>query len=253
MFSKRAICFTLAVAGFVLGCGGDMFATIPGCSGVTPPTIEVQNGSLMENGQPFVLRGLQIRGFVAALQVDNDNASVAGSGNAWATDAAAQGAYGDAELNAASSWNANAIRIQVSQPSLDPQNTENDLMFEIYNEPTLTDAGYSWPTCSAGTPSTMNWRSWAHAGETTYDNNYGNPNGWVGMQNMLNYMRANGATSNVLIMDGIKLAAELDGIPGLFRGVLLPKEYNTPSSHLSRGPLCVAGQFSYSSSKASAE
>jgi len=292
MFNKKVVCFALAVACFVLG-SGDMFvlqshaATIPGCSGVTPPTIAVQNGSLMENGQPFILRGLQIRGFVAALQVDSDNATVAGSGSAWAKDATAQGAYGDAELNAASSWGANVIRIQVSQPSLDPQNTENDLlgaghplysasynylqtvidavnkarchgmvvilsmqdeslsgennhsdlptaaterawqglinafgtssdvMFEIYNEPTLTDAGYNWSTCSVGTPTTMNWRSWAHAGETTYDNNYGNPNGWVGMQNMLNYMRTNGATSNVLIMDGIKLAAELDGIPGL--------------------------------------
>jgi hypothetical protein len=79
---------------------------------------------------------------------------------------------------------------------------QSDVMFEIYNEPSLSDTS-------------MNWISWAHAGQTSYNNTYGNPNGWFGIQKMLDYMRANGASNNVLIMDGLQVAATLDGIPGL--------------------------------------
>ncbi|MES2393003.1 MAG: cellulase family glycosylhydrolase [Acidobacteriota bacterium] len=278
MFGTKTVRIMLSAIGVLAGAGA-LQASIPGCSGVTPPTVSVSGGYLWKNGQHFILRGLQIRGFVSALQVSNDNATWSAahptSPNAsgvWAVDAAAQGAYGDTELAMASSWDANVIRIQVSQPSLDPNDTETDLegnplystsynyqkavvnavnkarcngfvvivsmqdeknsgetnhqalptaatqrawngllsafggqsdvMFEIYNEPSLSDTS-------------MNWISWAHAGQTSYDNTYGNPNGWFGMQKMLDYMRSNGASNNVLIMDGIQEAATLDGVPGL--------------------------------------
>jgi hypothetical protein len=134
MFRIRGVKIGLAALAIAFGTP-QLQSQIPGCSGVTPPTVVVQNGYLWKNGQHFILRGLQIRGFVAALEVSNDNASYSASNpnspdasNAWAVDAAAQQAYGDAELAAAGSWGANTIRIQVSQPSLDPQNTETDLL-----------------------------------------------------------------------------------------------------------------------------
>jgi endoglucanase len=278
MIRVKAVGMILGLVGLIAGVS-TMRASIPGCSGVTQPTVSVSGGYLWKNGQHFILRGLQIRGFVSALQVSDDNATWSAANptspdasQVWAVDAAAQQAYGSTELAEAGSWDANVIRFQVSQPSLDPENTETDLegnplysasygyqqavidavnearcdgfvvilsmqdeknsgetdhqalptaatqrawlglltafggqsdvMFEIYNEPSLSDTS-------------MNWISWAHAGETSYDNNYGDPNGWFGMQKMLDYMRANGATNNVLIMDGLQEAATLDGIPGL--------------------------------------
>jgi hypothetical protein len=126
MFRIRRV--GIGVATLVVALGTTQLQSqIPGCSGVTPPTVLVQNGFLWKNGQHFDLRGLQIRGFVSALEVSNDNASYSAANpdspdacDAWAVDAAAQQAYGDTELAAAATWGANVIRLQVSQPSLDP-------------------------------------------------------------------------------------------------------------------------------------
>lgn len=103
----------------------------PLCPRQHEPIVGVSGTHLTLDGRVWLPRGVQLRGFTAPLHVAQDNAAAAvaaggGSDNGWQKLVEAQKAYGNAELAAARSWGVDEIRFLVSQPSLDPMNTEKD-------------------------------------------------------------------------------------------------------------------------------
>ena len=110
------------------GCGGISSSTSTPPPVINPPVpaktpiIAVQGVGFTLNGAPFVPRSFQLRGFtvtkaVATAEVDNGNGGFQAA-------LSAQNAYGSTELEAATSWGANMLRFQLSQPALDPAGSE---------------------------------------------------------------------------------------------------------------------------------
>ena len=211
-----------------------------------PPGISVQGPHLMQNGLPFVARGVQIVGLVAP------DAGLAGKY------IPAHQHFGAPELAQAVADHANLIRFQVSEFGLDPASAiydpnyatevqqgvalaradglnvivslqaqapageavrcplpdggaatawhelatmfagDRDVMFELYNEPGIN-----------ATPG--NWRTWANGGTLSTGRN---PCQAVGMQSLVNEIRATGA-GNVIILPGLAGETTLAGMPRL--------------------------------------
>ena len=105
------------------GCGERQSSgTIPMPGPATPATLAVQGTSFTKDGVAFLPKCFQLRGFtvskaVATAEADNGSNSFQAALNA-------QAAFGPTELTAASSWGANMLRFQLSQPALDPAGTE---------------------------------------------------------------------------------------------------------------------------------
>lgn len=117
---------TLLVLGAGLtGCGGSgngSTGTGPTPPPSTPAVLAVQGTGFTKNGIAFLPKSFQLRGFtvskaVATAMADNGD-------NTFQTALNAQAAFGSTELAAASSWGANMLRFQLSQPALDPSGTE---------------------------------------------------------------------------------------------------------------------------------
>jgi hypothetical protein len=211
-----------------------------------PPGITVQGSHLMQNGLPFVARGVQIVGLVAP------NASLAGKY------IAANQHFGAAELAQAVADHANLIRFQVSEFGLNPADPLYDPSYaaEVQqgvamaradglnvivslqaespagNETRcpLPDAGaatdwHELATMFASDPGTMfelynepglsatpnNWQDWADGG--TVFNGRG-PCQAVGMQSLIDEIRTAGA-DNVIILPGLAGETTFAGMPTL--------------------------------------
>jgi len=74
--------------------------------------------------------------------------------------------------------------------------SDRGVVFELYNEPSLT-------------PSTANWQLWLNGGMVS-----GQTQPSIGMQPLINHIRANGA-QNVFVLDGLGRAATLEGVPAV--------------------------------------
>ena len=118
-FSLTALCFPAL---------GKCAPTPPGCT-LPQRNISISGNNLTKNGSTWLPRGLQIRGFLSSYQTASDNNSVQpapgspGYDGSWQATMNAQNTYendGPAELGAATSWGADELRFQVSQPGLDP-------------------------------------------------------------------------------------------------------------------------------------
>jgi hypothetical protein len=211
-----------------------------------PPGITVQGAHLMQNGLPFVARGVQIVGLVAP------DASLAGKY------IAANQHFGAAELAQAVADHVNLIRFQVSEFGLNPADPLYDPAYaaEVQqgvamaradglnviislqaespagNETRcpLPDAGaatdwHELATMFASDPGTMfelynepglsatanNWQEWANGG--TVFNGRG-PCQAVGMQSLIDEIRAAGA-DNVIILPGLAGETTFAGMPTL--------------------------------------
>ena len=74
--------------------------------------------------------------------------------------------------------------------------SDRGVVFELYNEPSLT-------------PSPANWQLWLNGGMVS-----GQTEPSIGMQPLINHIRANGA-QNVFVLDGLGRAATLQGMPAV--------------------------------------
>ncbi|HET8638430.1 MAG TPA: cellulase family glycosylhydrolase [Acidobacteriaceae bacterium] len=74
--------------------------------------------------------------------------------------------------------------------------SDRGVVFELYNEPSLT-------------PSPANWQLWLNGGMVA-----GQTEPSIGMQPLINHIRANGA-QNVFVLDGLGRAATLEGMPAV--------------------------------------
>ncbi len=74
--------------------------------------------------------------------------------------------------------------------------SDRGVVFELYNEPSLT-------------PSAANWQLWLNGGMIS-----GQTQPSIGMQPLINHVRANGA-QNVFVLDGLGRAATLEGMPAV--------------------------------------
>ena len=74
--------------------------------------------------------------------------------------------------------------------------SDRGVVFELYNEPSLT-------------PSPANWQLWLNGGMVS-----GQTEPSIGMQPLINHIRANGA-QNVFVLDGLGRAATLEGMPAV--------------------------------------
>ena len=207
------------------------------------PGISVQGNHLMQNGRPFVARGVQITGLVAP------NSQLAGKY------IAAHQHFGAAELAHAVADHANLVRFQVSEFGLDPGNAEYDPSYvaEVQQGVELAraegldvivslqaqapagdetrcplpDAGaatdwlelahmfgsdpdimfelYNEPGLSA---TAAHWSLWKNGGANTG----ATPCTIVGMQSLVDEIRAAGA-DNVLILPGLAGEQTLKGKP----------------------------------------
>jgi len=105
---------TLLAIFLFAGCGGTAATTATQSGGGTTPTvtgkITVSGTNVLRDGTPWVMHGAQIIAFVAPPAAQTTYFL------------AAYQHYSTAELLALQSWGANAVRFQVSQPGLDPQN-----------------------------------------------------------------------------------------------------------------------------------
>lgn len=235
--------------------GGQALARTKADATTTPPTatspaatppagISVQGNQLMQNGEPFVPRGVQIVGLVAP-----DN-------SLWGKYIPAHQHFGAPELADAVADHANLVRIQVSEFGLNPSDPlysasyvqevqqgvelarsegldvivslqaenpagnetrcplpdagaatdwselasmfagDNGVMFELYNEP-------------APLPGATNWQTWLNGGPVA---NGSSSCTAVGMQTLVNEIRAEGAT-NVIIVPGLDYELTLAGMP----------------------------------------
>lgn len=72
--------------------------------------------------------------------------------------------------------------------------SDRGVIFELYNEPNLPDTS-------------ANWQLWLNGGTAP---NETTPS--IGMQPLINHLRANGA-QNVFVLDGLRLAKTLNGLP----------------------------------------
>jgi endoglucanase len=72
--------------------------------------------------------------------------------------------------------------------------SDRGVVFELYNEPNMPETA-------------ANWQLWLNGGAVT-----GQTVPSIGMQSLINHLRANGA-QNVFVLDGLRLAGTLKGLP----------------------------------------
>ncbi len=235
----------LAWVGVGLLCAGPAAARLTAHDAGAPGTaISVQGNQLMQNGQPFVPRGVQITGLVAP------NSQLAGKY------VAANAHFGAAELQQAIADHANLIRFQVSEFGLNPSDPLYDpnyvqevqqgielarslglnVIISLQAEAPagnevrcpLPDAGAATDWAELTTmfgnddgimfelynepfpqPSSANWQTWLNGGSITAG---GTSCTAVGMQTLVNQIRAQGA-DNVIILPGLDYGLTLAGMP----------------------------------------
>jgi hypothetical protein len=215
-------------------------------AGAPGTSISVQGNHLMQNGAPFVPRGVQITGLVAP------------DDQLYGKYVAANANFGTAELQQAVADNANLIRFQVSEFGLNPSDPLYDPAYvqEVQqgvelarslglnviislqaeapagNEARcpLPDAGAAadWAelTSMFGTDdgimfelynepfpldNSANWQTWLNGGPITAG---GTSCTAVGMQTLVNQIRAQGA-DNVIILPGLDYGLTLAGMPAV--------------------------------------
>lgn len=208
--------------------------------------VDISGTHFTLNGNPWLPKGLQIRGFIARRDFEKSHER--------GVDYNARINYGPAELAAAKNFGADELRFQVSQPALDPQNPLYDadyvrnmeeaiksarkngfvVIISLQDErrsgepkphplPTAAterdwielntvfgmDQGVMFELYNEPSPrkSAGNWLAWAYGGLLP---NEDEPS--VGMQTIVNDLRTAGCV-NAIILDGLNSAGTLEGVP----------------------------------------
>jgi hypothetical protein len=234
----------LACVGVCLLCTGPAAARAAHDAGPPGTSISVQGNQLLQNGEPFVPRGVQITGLVAP------NSQLAGKY------VAANAHFGTAELQQAVADHANLIRFQVSEFGLNPSDPLYDptyvqevqqgvelarslglnVIISLQAEaPAGNEVRCPLPDAGAATdwseltsmfgdddgimfelynepfpqPNSTNWQLWLNGGPITAG---GTSCTAVGMQTLVDQIRAQGA-DNVIILPGLDYGLTLAGMP----------------------------------------
>ena len=206
--------------------------------------IQVSGTQLTQNGQPFLVRGLQIVAFVGSESANNRYSKALDN-------------FGSKQLQAAKTWHANTIRFQIGQPAMDPlspgfsqqrvnavaqgvklarsmgfavivsiqdeKSTGEERQHQLPTDATVrvlktllsmfgSDRGimlelYNEPSLH---PSPDYWELWKNGGA--------DPNGhgdtFIGMQQLIDLVRS-GGSKNVIIVDALNGSTNFHGVPEL--------------------------------------
>lgn len=252
MKTSHALCGAAAsiVLALIGGCGG---ASPKAPTTTTPVTtsspsssqvVDVSGLHMTLNGNPWLSRGVVIQGFVrplAALETDNTPARLNARLN-----------YGAAEISAIQAFNADTIRFQIGQPSLDPNSPlyDADYLNQVVTAITqarqaglvvmimMQDESISGEIAQHPLPTAETQSDWDLL-TTAFGSDrgvvfelYNEPSlsastaNWqlwlnggmvagqtvIGMQSLINHVRSKGS-QNVLVLDGLGYASTLQGVP----------------------------------------
>jgi hypothetical protein len=220
------------------------FVVLPSRYAVAGGEVSVSGVSLLRDGKSWIPEGVTLVGFVAPLSVAaNSSTGDVKTDRKLQKSAAARDLYGEKLLRNIGGFGADLVRFQVSQPGLDPQS-------EIYSSAyvdDVTDAikqarqhGFSVIISmqhqarsglpgQGGLPSASTQRAWATIGPR-FKNDRGvmfeifnepagkpTPKRWAqwrtAHQSLIDFLRNTVASQNVLIVNGLRLGRNFDGVP----------------------------------------
>lgn len=235
---KRSIAVRTFAAAAVLSLG----VHLQGWAAPWPPAVTVSGNTLLADKQPWVSGGVNITGLVRA-QLSTVGSSLFNRNPAY---------FGPTELAAARAYGANTVRLQLSEPALDPQSphyvptylgrvVEGVRQAETAGLVVILCMQWEEPTGVAGLPSmpdASTGRAWAWLASifardpsvmfelfnepnlppVTADEPINSPRRWAAwqaaFQPLIDQFRG-ASIGNVLIVDGMSWAQTLEGAPAL--------------------------------------